>query len=121
MLVEQFIDPEVALQFQMGPVKHRIAQRVRNRARKGHELRIVVRIARAVFLFDAIGAHEPPFVMVAFQPQLSKIFKSPITRNISGREVAVVIVDRLVGCEAVIEMAGGFVREQKIVVDKTHG
>src|SRR5260370_688122 len=54
--VEQLVDAEIALQLQMGPMVERIAQRVRNRLRPGHEFLARRRLAGAVAFVDAIVA-----------------------------------------------------------------
>ena len=102
-LVEQLVDAEIALQLQVGPVIQRIAQRIRNGARPGQEFFVRRRVAGAIALVDAVGAHGPPFVVVAFQPDLEQIAELPVVRHVLGRQVAMIVQNGFVLGEFMIE------------------
>ena len=68
--LEQLRDAERTLQLQVRPVVERVAQRVRHRLRPRLELLPVRRVAGAEPLRHAVGAHRPPLVVIAVQPDL---------------------------------------------------
>jgi hypothetical protein len=58
--------------------------------------------------------------VIAFQPDLEKILKPPVFRHILGRQMAMIIQNRLVFGELVVEPPRGLGVEQEIFVDKGH-
>ena len=118
--VQQAIDAEVACQLQVGPVVERVAQGVRRRPRPGHELLKRLRVAGHVALLNPVGAHGPPLVMVAFQPRFGQVVEAPVLGDLLGRQMAVVIEDRLFGRKAAVQPLGRFVAQQEIVMDEGH-
>ena len=55
---------------------------------------IRMRIAGDELFIDTEGAHCPPFVMVAIQPDLCDVFKLVIVSDLIRRQVIMVINDR---------------------------
>ncbi len=82
LFVQQFINAEVALKLQVSPVIEGIAQRVRHRGRPGLELLKGRGHAGAKALGCAVGAHRPPFVMVALQPDLKQVLELPVLSKV---------------------------------------
>ena len=89
--IQQFIDAEITLQLQMSPVIKRIAQRVRHRRGPGAEFFKWHGLAGAEALAHPVGPHGPPFVMVAFEPDVKKIVELPVARDVLRRKVAMII------------------------------
>ena len=118
-LIQQFVDAEVALQLEMSPVVKRIAQRVREPSRpRPRNFSYGSRVAGAKTFRDAVGAHGPPLVVIAFQPDLEEVVEAAVVRDVVRRKMAVIVENRLVLGESVIEVAGGASAEQKIFVDE---
>ena len=59
----------------------------------------------AVFFGYAIGAHRPPFVVIAFQPGVEEISELAIASELLRRQVVVIIEDRFALGVSVIEVA----------------
>ena len=120
LFVEQFVDAKIALQFQVSPVVERIAEAVRDRGGPSEELVVGRSIAGTKGFSDAVGTHGTPFVVIALEPNLEEVAKPPIGGDVRRGEMRVEIKDGLTGGKSVIEMAGGGVLEQEILVDKGH-
>ena len=120
-LVEQRIDSEVSFELKMSPVIQRIAQGEGNGPRPGHELFVRRGAAGAKALGHAVRPHGAPFVVIPFQPDLKQIGESPVLCNFLGGKMAVVVKDRLLLGELVIQTPGGFVVEKKMLCDECHG
>ena len=118
-LVQQFGDAEVALQFEMRPMVERIAQGVRNSSRPRQKFFIRSRIAGNIALRDAVGPHRPPFVMIALQPDLKKIGKPSVLRNVAYRKMTVIVEDGLRRGELAIEAARHVIRKEKVFGEKS--
>ena len=73
-----------------------IAQGFGYSCRPGPELFIIGGAASNVFFIDPVGAHGPPFVMIAVEPDLGQILKIPVAGNLRYRQVAVIVNDRLI-------------------------
>ncbi len=119
--VQQFVDPEVALQLQVGPVVERIAQRLRHGARPSQKLVARIGITCAEPFVHAAGSHGTPFVVIPLQPDFEQISELPVGSHILRRQVAMVVQDRLrlsVFCEEAARRLGA---EEKIIVDERHG
>jgi len=106
--VEQFRDAEIALQFQVRPVIQRIAQRLRNGL--GPREKLVMRRggAGAEFFRDTVAAHRAPLVMVAGQPDFKQVAELAVARDVTRRDMAVIIKNRLRLGILVVKPAGGF-------------
>ena len=119
--VQQFIDTEVALQLEVGPVVERIAQGVGDRAREGEKFFVGLGVAGDQALVGTVGAHRPPFVVISLQPDFEKIFKATIVGNVLRRQVIVVVEDRLWLGVFVVQPERGVGLQQEIVVDERLG
>jgi len=120
--VQQVVNPEKPQEFEVRPVVKRVAKRMGHRPGKGKELLVGRRIAGTKFFGDAVGAHGAPLVVVACQPNLRKVVKPPVLRDVGGGQVAVVIVNRLLLGVIVVEALGGVGVEEEVVVDERfHG
>ena len=100
----------------------RVAQEMRNRGAPGVELLARRGIAGANALRHAIRTHGAPFVVISPQPDFRKISEAVILGDESGRQVAVVVEDRLPFRVTVVEIARDGAMEQKVVVNEIlHG
>lgn len=121
ILVQRRVHIEVALQFEVGPVIQRIAQREGNRLCPSEEL-VVVRCAPGTEPFrNTVGAHRPPLVMIAFQPDFKKIGESPVVGNIGRAKVGVEIEDRFACGITVVQALRSSAMEKKVVVNEIQG
>jgi len=118
---EELVDAEVALQFEVGPVIEGVAEGIGNRASPGEELFLGRGGAGNGLLFDAVGPHGAPFVVVALEPDLEKVGELAIGGHVLGRQVAMVVEDGLRLGVVVIEAGGGFGGQEEVFVDKGHG
>ena len=55
------------------------------------------RLTCAVFLVDSIGSHRSPFVMVAVKPDLGQVLKLFVIRNLTRRNMAMIVENRHTG------------------------
>jgi len=116
--LEQLRDAERALELHVRPVVERVAERVRHRPGPRLELLPVRSIPGAEALRDPVGAHRPPLVVIALQPDLGDRREAVILGDLRHREVAVVVDDRQVFRVAVVELRGHLGLEQEVVVDE---
>src|SRR5271166_3815681 len=108
----------------MRPVIERVAQRARNHPRPGNELLVWQGISAAIALWhlNAVSAHGPPLVMVSFQPDFAEIAEAPVSGNVGGAEMGVVVQDGLWFRVFAKQPARRFAGEQKVVAqERTHG
>ena len=96
LFVEQFVDAEVALQFEMRPVIERIAQGLRNGARPGQEFLVWRRVAGA----EAFRARRWRAWRAICNDRLRARFRTGRSKRRSlamsaGGQMAVIIEDRL--------------------------
>src|SRR5208283_2912903 len=105
--IEQFINAEIALQFEMGPVIERIAETVRDGGGPSEKLVVGGSVAGTKGFGDAVGSHGPPFVVVTLEPDLEEVVKLPVGGDVRGGEMRVEIQDGLSGGEFLVKMAGG--------------
>ncbi len=117
-LVEQVGDAEIAAQFQVGPVIERVAEGVRHGAGKGEVLVMVARVAGTVFLGNAVGAHRTPLVMITGQPDLVQVVEGLVGSDLRRRQVGVVIEDRFVAGDVVVQGPRHIVAQQEIFTKK---
>jgi len=87
-------NPEVAFEFQVGPVVERVAKRPGHGGGPGLELVRIARVPGDQALGDAVGPHGAPLVVIAAQPDVGEVLESPVRGNLGRREVTVVIEDR---------------------------
>ena len=114
--IENVVNIEIPGEFEMSPVVEGIAKGPGNRPRP--RLKFVIRgcRSRAVFLSHPIAAHGPPFVVVPLEPNLEEIGEAAIAGNIGGRQMAVIINDRQILREFVIQASGGLGLQQEVFV-----
>ncbi len=120
--VEQLVDTEIALQFEVGPVIERIAQSVSARSapmpgtfRRGRRRRCNSAHRRRWRAWRAI-----------YSDRLRARFRTGcanwrLAGDVVRRQMAVVVEDRLGFRIFVVEAPGGFVAQQKIFMNKGHG
>lgn len=122
-LVDQQVDFEEATQLQVRPMVQRVAHELRHDATVGEELVVVGRSGtRDEVLVDPRRAHRAPLVVIAREPHLVEIAELLVGRDLVGRQVAVVVVDRLRLGDVVIEPPRRRGREQEVFVEKgRHG
>jgi hypothetical protein len=104
----------------MRPVIERIAECVRHGRRPSLELVEVIGLARAKTFRDAVGPHGAPFVMVAFKPDLKKVFELAVGRNVARRNMTMIVKNRLGFRVLVVKFASRFGAQQKVFVDEGH-
>lgn len=56
--------------------------------------------------------------MVAFQPDFKEVAEASVLRNVTRRQVIVIIENRLVSCVSVIQATGSLGLEQEIFVNE---
>src|SRR5690606_34159046 len=117
---EQIVDAEVPPQFEMGPVVERVAQAVRHGGRPGRELLPGVGITGAETLGHPIGAHGPPLVVIAFEPDLGQRGETTIGGDVLRRQVTVVIENRLAGGVLVKQPARRVTVKEEVLADECH-
>ena len=118
---EQAVDAEGHLQLKVCPVVERVAQALRHRRRPGQELVAIVGRTGDQALVDAVGAHRPPLVMVAGEPQLGEVGEAPVAGDVRRREVVVVVDDRLRRRVAVVELPRAGAVQQEVLGDERRG
>ena len=64
---------------------------VRHGGGPGAELVVRVGVAGDVPLGHAVGAHRPPLVVIAFEPDLEEVLELAILRDVARRELAAVL------------------------------
>ena len=111
-------DAEVALQLQVGPVVQGVANQV------GHGLGPLLKffggggVAGDVVLGHAAGAHGPPLVVVAAQPDLRNGVVALVLVDFLGVDVAVIVDDGHGLGMLMIELSGRFRFQQKVRIHK---
>ena len=99
---------EIPLQFQMGPVIQGIADQLLQSF--GPFLKFLPGrgVAGDEGLFDAVGTHLPPFVVIAAQPDLGNIGKLSVLCDVLGADMAVIVQNRHGFGIVVVELSGTF-------------
>ena len=96
-----------ALQLQVGPVHHRVPDGHFQRFGKFLNALFTVGVPGNILLRHTVGAHQPPFVVVtenrsvlipSAEPDLGKIVKTDVFKNVSRGDVAVIIHQRKLFC-----------------------
>src|SRR5690606_4380716 len=116
--IEQPPNAKGALQLEVRPVVERVAERCRNGRRPGFELLPRARVAGAAALGDAGGPHRAPLVVVTVQPELGDAGELVILRELGGGQVAVIVDDRQLPGDVVVEPPGGLAVQQKVLVEE---
>jgi len=118
--VEEFVNAEIALQFEMRPMVERIAETVGDGGSPGEEFVIRGCVTGAERFGDAIGPHGAPFVVIAFEPNFKEVAELAIGSDVGGGEMRMEIEDGKRGGKFVVEMTGGGSVEEEVVVDEGH-
>ena len=95
----------------------RIAQRLGNRCCPRLKLGEGFRIARAKTFRHTVRAHGPPFVMIPLKPDLEQVLKLTVQRNVTRRQVTMIIQNWLWLSKLVIETPCRAGLQKKIIVD----
>ena len=115
LAVQQLLYAEKAQQLQVGPVVDGVAHQGRHHGGEALEFLPEGTGTRHIFLRYAAGAHHPPFVVVAGQPGLANVGELLVFVNLLGIQVAVVVKDGHVLGILMVQPAGRFAVEQKVV------
>ena len=115
---ESVVDPERAVQLEVGPVVERIAERIGDGFRPFVVLLPVGRVSGAEPFGHAVAAHGAPFVVVAVKPDLREVFVRLVLGDLLRRQVAVVIDDGQILGVLVIQHAGKLGFEEEIFVNE---
>src|SRR5438105_847490 len=95
LLVEQIIDIEIPLQFEMCPMVNRVPQGVRNRVRPSEKLFVGRCRAGTEALGNAVSAHGSPFVVITRKPDLVQVFEATVDGDIGCVKVRMIVDDWL--------------------------
>ena len=118
LLVEQIIDIEIPLQFEMCPMVNRVPQGVRNRVRPSEKLFVGRCRAGTEALGNAVSAHGSPFVVITRKPDLVQVFEATVDGDIGCVKVRVIVDDRLRFSVLVIKALCRRRMQQEIFVNK---
>ena len=113
------LNAEIFFQFQVAPYVDGVADAEGQYLRKREELFAVGGAARYFFFGHAAGAHQPPLVVVARQPELREVVKPLVFGDLPGAQMRVVVHDGQVFHTAV-QFYRQFAAEQKVFVQKFH-
>ena len=111
-------DAQRPLQFQMGPVIERVAERLGNRLRPFLELLPIRRVAGAVAFVDAGRPHGTPLIVIAVEPGLRDVLEIAVLGDLLRRQVAMVVDDRQIAGVLVIELDRLIGLQQEILGDE---
>ena len=115
--VQNALIPKVAAQLQMAPMVQRVSNGHLQSLRPLLEFLPVRGIPGDAGLVHAVGAHQPPLVVVTAQPHLGDVFKVPVLGDLLGVQVTVIVQNRHF-LRHTIEPLGGGSGQQKNVVEK---
>ena len=104
----------------MRPVIKRIAKRVRHGGGPGLEFLKRRGVAGAKAFGHAVETHGAPFVVITFKPDFEKILEPAVFRDFPRREMTVIIQNRLVFGEPMVEPACRACLQQKIFMNEFH-
>ena len=96
----------------------RIAQTLRHGRGPGLEFFPVAGVTGDEAFIDAVGTQAAPFVVIAFEPHVRQVGEARIGGDVFGRQVTVVVDDRLVRGVIVVERLGPLGFEQEIAGDE---
>jgi hypothetical protein len=119
-LIEEVVNPEIPFQLQVRTVIERIAQQERNGTSPGEEFFIRLGVTGHMRFGNSVGAHDSPFVVVAFETSLKQILEAAVLRDIGRRKVRVVIQNGLLRSVAVIKLLRRLAMQQEVIVDEIH-
>ena len=118
LLVQDIGDAEHALELQVRPVVHRVADAVLEGGGEGEPLVMPAGVAADVLLVHAVGEHHAPLVVVAAEHELADVGELVVLRDLCRRNVAVIVVDRHLFRVLVIQLLGHIIFQQEIPVHK---
>ena len=75
-------------------------------------------IAGDIIFIHAVGAHDPPLIVVTAQPDLGDVGKTPVFLHLLGADVAMIVHNGAIGSIFMIKFLCGFGGQQKIFVHK---
>ena len=125
LLVDDGVDAEDALELEMAPMQHRIAGAERQDAAEREEPVAVVGIPGDQALGNAAGPHQAPLVVVpivaAAQPQFGDVAELLARREVSGRQMRMVVDDRQLGGDLMVQLLRPAGVEQEVFGDEHPG
>ena len=92
---------------------HRIADGLGQRLGKFLELLAAGRIAGDEALVHTVCAHQPPFVVIAAEPNFGNIVKPFVFQNLFFRKVAMIVENRHTLCVSFVKFYRRFVFKKK--------
>ena len=113
------------MQFQIGPVIHRVTDSQFQRLSKLPDAQFIVGITGDLILADTVGAHHAPLIVVTeigavrvfpSKPDLREVIKADILVNIFRGDVAMKVYQREMFGIIVEEMLRGFSFKEKVFV-----
>ena len=116
--IEQLINPEKALQFQMRPVVDRVADQAGHNFREAVKLIVEACAAGHILFRHRIGTHHAPLVMIARQPCLADVCELLVFVNLCRVQMAVIVENRHFFRMVVIQPARCLSSEQEILANK---
>ena len=118
LAVQDAVVAEVALQLQVAPVVHGVANALGQSFCELLELLAVGSVTGDVLFLNTVAAHNSPLVVVAAQPNLSDVLKLAVLPDFLGVDVAVVVQNGHLGSVIVIQGLRGLVGQQEVLVHK---
>lgn len=120
--VEEGVDAEAALEFEVGPIVEGVAEGEGDGFGKGLKFFAIGGVAGDVGFGDAGGSHGAPFVVVVTEPEGGDVVPPLVLGDFVGWEVGVVIDDGKVLRGVVVKGASGLGGEEKVFVEvRFHG
>lgn len=118
--IQKFGDVEVARQFEVSPVVERVTQGLRDGFGPGEEFIAGSGISSAKALIDAVGAHGPPLVVVAFEPDFEEVGELTVVGDVARGEMVVVVENRFLRSVLMVQSARSGTLQQKVVMNEGH-
>ena len=100
----------------MRPVEKRVLHELLHRLGELDELVVPARLAGAEALLYAVGAHLPPLVVVAAEPDLGDVVPALVLGDLARRQMAVIVDNRHLRRVIVVKLARGGRIEKKILI-----
>src|SRR5689334_10720993 len=85
-LIQQFLNSEVTLQLEVGPVIERVAERLRHSLRPRKKFLPGLGVPGTVTFGDSVGPHRTPFVVIAIQPDLEEVAELAVFGDVFWRK-----------------------------------
>ena len=116
MLVDFKVTIEKFFQFDLRPVVKRISESRTERFAICDEFIVIARAARYQFFRYAVIAHQPPFVVIAAEPDFGDIVKPFVFQNLLFRKVAMIVENRHIFRVSFVKFYRRFVFKKKIIL-----